>query len=192
MHNKPHTEAAKAKLSAARKGKHAPWKQRPTKLADGVTTYRCGRCLEFLPRESFHSSKRNSLGIRAECRACHSKVSIASRDKDRVRAANRHAEANRRARKAGSQGFVSASDWSDVLRILGSRCLCCGSVENLTQDHVTPLSKGGLHHPTNLQPLCRPCNERKQARMHDYRTDEQRAELWARWVVSFERVEVAQ
>ena len=32
MHNRPHTDAAKAKMSAATKGKPRPWKHRPTKV----------------------------------------------------------------------------------------------------------------------------------------------------------------
>jgi len=71
---------------------------------------------------------------------------------------------------------------------LGDRCLCCGSGILITQDHIVPLARGGLHHPTNLQPLCRPCNERKQARNRDFRTDEQRAAVNAVWVVEFRRV----
>ena len=40
MHNRPHTDAAKAKMSAATKGKPRPWKHRPTKVVDGVLRYR--------------------------------------------------------------------------------------------------------------------------------------------------------
>jgi len=47
----------------------------------------------------------------------------------------------------------------------------------------------GLHHPTNLQPLCRPCNERKQARTVDYRTPQQRAAVEAVWVIEFKKLE---
>jgi 5-methylcytosine-specific restriction endonuclease McrA len=50
---------------------------------------------------------------------------------------------------------------------------------------------GGLHHPTNLQPLCRPCNERKQARTADYRTPQQRAAVEAVRVIEFKKLEQA-
>lgn len=38
-----------------------------------------------------------------------------------------------------------------------SKCLCCGSLENLTKDHWLPKSKGGAG-KNNYVILCRPCN----------------------------------
>lgn len=50
------------------------------------------------------------------------------------------------------------------------RCLRCGSVENLTLDHVVPISLGGAHACNNFQVLCKSCNSRKGARSSaDYR-----------------------
>jgi 5-methylcytosine-specific restriction endonuclease McrA len=187
-HCMPHTEEAKAKMRAAHIGKPAPWKHRPSKEVDGILLYRCGRCGEFLPKDCFHKSKRSSLGIKSESKPCHSAVSIATRDPETTRAAGRRNEATRRARKAGADGRVTAADWRLVLSILGERCLCCGSEAMPTQDHIVPLSKGGRHHPTNLQPLCRICNERKQARAHDYRTPEQRAAVESLWLVEFKQL----
>lgn len=187
-HCMPHTDEAKAKMRVAHLGKPAPWKHRQSKEIDGTMHYRCGHCGGFFPIEGFHRSKRNSLGIKSDCKSCHSAISIASRDPETTRAAGRRNESARRARKAGSEGVVTAADWRRVLSILGERCLCCGSEEQPTQDHIIPLSKGGRHHPTNLQPLCRPCNERKQARVFDYRTAEQRAEVESIWVIEFKRV----
>ena len=41
------------------------------------------------------------------------------------------------------------------------KCVFCGSTENLTVDHIKPLSKAGLHNVENLQCLCMCCNQRK-------------------------------
>jgi hypothetical protein len=41
------------------------------------------------------------------------------------------------------------------------KCLKCGTAENLTIDHILPLSRGGNDDMTNLQALCRTCNWRK-------------------------------
>ena len=40
-------------------------------------------------------------------------------------------------------------------------CACCGSTEDITIDHIIPLSKGGDDELNNLRLLCRSCNSRK-------------------------------
>lgn len=37
-------------------------------------------------------------------------------------------------------------------------CVCCGTDEHITTDHIIPLDHGGAHHPQNCQPLCLSCN----------------------------------
>lgn len=44
-------------------------------------------------------------------------------------------------------------------------CLHCGSVENLSLDHIHPYSRGGEDTLENLQTLCRSCNSKKGARV---------------------------
>lgn len=43
----------------------------------------------------------------------------------------------------------------------GYTCAECGAFENLTIDHVTPVSKGGSDELDNLRFLCRGCNSKK-------------------------------
>lgn len=45
------------------------------------------------------------------------------------------------------------------------KCVCCGSLKNLTIDHIKPVSKGGANEPENLQTLCHSCNGRKSDRI---------------------------
>ena len=40
-------------------------------------------------------------------------------------------------------------------------CAKCGSTQNITVDHIKPVSKGGGNEIDNLQFLCWPCNHRK-------------------------------
>jgi 5-methylcytosine-specific restriction endonuclease McrA len=50
-------------------------------------------------------------------------------------------------------------------------CQMCGrfvECENMTQDHVVPLSKEGYHAIVNLQPICSNCNSSKHNRMPSY------------------------
>jgi 5-methylcytosine-specific restriction endonuclease McrA len=70
--------------------------------------------------------------------------------------------------------------WRQVLEILGTVCLKCGAAP-ITRDHVVPIARGGLNHPANLQPLCRPCNNHKGDQIMDYRTDAQRSQILKRW-----------
>jgi 5-methylcytosine-specific restriction endonuclease McrA len=47
-----------------------------------------------------------------------------------------------------------------------SRCTYCHSKENLTIDHKHPKSLGGTDKESNLQTLCRTCNEIKSGIPH--------------------------
>jgi 5-methylcytosine-specific restriction endonuclease McrA len=46
------------------------------------------------------------------------------------------------------------------------RCVYCGkrAKGHLTQDHLTPLAKGGNHTKNNIVPACRKCNAIKGTR----------------------------
>lgn len=60
--------------------------------------------------------------------------------------------------------IVGSSRKSLKIKILerdGSKCRECSRVNNLTLDHVIPLSEGGLHEEENLQILCQICHEKK-------------------------------
>ncbi len=50
-----------------------------------------------------------------------------------------------------------------------SNCLKCGSVSDLTIDHIKPVSCGGENTHDNLQVLCRLCNSKKSSYPADYR-----------------------
>jgi hypothetical protein len=43
----------------------------------------------------------------------------------------------------------------------GNKCVVCKSTESLTLDHLKPKSKGGGDEDSNLQTLCRRCNQLK-------------------------------
>lgn len=46
-------------------------------------------------------------------------------------------------------------------------CIYCGSGEDLTLDHLTPLANGGAHTQDNLGVACRSCNSRKGTKTYE-------------------------
>lgn len=102
-HCTPHTAEAKSKISAAKRGKAAPWKHRETKEVDGVTLYRCGRCSGFFSLNGFYRNRRTLLGITSECKKCHTRTSIISRDPNKAR--DRNAAYMARARASDPERF---------------------------------------------------------------------------------------
>lgn len=81
------------------------------------------------------------------------------------RSAARH---YRRARRYQAPGDFDSDEWAIIVAWWG-KCLVCGTRDDLTVDHVVPLSRGGSNGVSNLQPLCGPCNSRKGRRIIDYR-----------------------
>lgn len=64
--------------------------------------------------------------------------------------------------------------WNNLIAFYSpnNECLCCGVMDRrLGADHVVPLSKGGSGRIFNIQPMCFPCNARKNAKTVDYRPD---------------------
>ena len=59
---------------------------------------------------------------------------------------------------------VSTQGLANKMAMWGGKCWVCGhelDTDNLTFDHVKPLSKGGLDILANIRPCCRSCNCRK-------------------------------
>lgn len=147
--------------------------------------WRCSGCGCLLPASKFHKTTTNSSGLTSRCKACHREQSKRTRNAACHRECKRASESTRRARARAQGGVVSASDYQQLATILGAACLRCGSTGSLQWDHIVPLARGGEHRPTNLQPLCRRCNETKQARTADYRTAKQQQEIAAVWIAGF-------
>jgi 5-methylcytosine-specific restriction endonuclease McrA len=76
-----------------------------------------------------------------------------------VKANARH---NRRARTKGQK--VTLEEWTAIKEHQKQRCYWCKGKfkdEELTMDHVIPLSKEGLHDASNIVAACMPCNTKK-------------------------------
>lgn len=95
---------------------------------------------------------------------------LRAKNKDSVAAANR----KQRAKRKNAEVFAVSK--KELNRIYASPCVFCGATENITLDHVIPLSRGGRHSVGNLQALCFSCNHRKHAKfMMEWRIAESRS-----------------
>ena len=75
---------------------------------------------------------------------------------DKVRAKNR----KRRAVQSAAQAFDVVD--RDTRSLQEGTCMACGSSEELSLEHLIPLSRGGDHGIGNLATLCTPCNSSKK------------------------------
>lgn len=96
--------------------------------------------------------KKNLEAVRASRRAVKKRHPHANRSYVRVRKA--------RKRQLSVVPFTPAQ-LQARLSFFGHRCWMCGSDQEITLDHVKPLSKGGAHILCNLRPACGPCNYKK-------------------------------
>ena len=69
---------------------------------------------------------------------------------------------------AKPRGRVSKTDRAFVFKRDNNECLSCDSKENLTIDHIIPVSKGGKNERGNYQTLCYDCNTSKGDRTRNY------------------------
>jgi len=94
-------------------------------------------------------------------RAYYGKGLCAAHYQSRIR------DPRRRAQKKGAErNDFTTEQWQQKLDESSYRCAYCGtSDENLTQDHVIPLSRGGNHTASNIVPACGSCNSKKSNRL---------------------------
>lgn len=72
----------------------------------------------------------------------------------------------RRARAASAPGHRTDEQTKSRWLYHGNKCIYCGSTENLTDEHLIPLSRGGSDWPANIAPSCKSCNCSKNTKTH--------------------------
>ena len=79
---------------------------------------------------------------------------------EQVRLFNIRARARRRALETSAPGHCTQAQLEARIAIYGHRCWICHEPWRAI-DHVKPLCRGGSNWPSNLRPICGPCNSRK-------------------------------
>jgi 5-methylcytosine-specific restriction endonuclease McrA len=130
---------------------------RGSRLSNGASKL-CGRCEEDKPNESYGSNASRPDGLDVLCRECKRQADAAWSAANKVKVAEKSQK--RRAVKLTRPHYVLTR--KDLRRLSRSRCLACGSSEDLHVDHLIPLAReGSTHGIGNLISLCRPCNSSK-------------------------------
>lgn len=64
-------------------------------------------------------------------------------------------------KKKSNRKYLTKKMREKVLEKYHHSCLHCNTSENLSIDHIKPVSKGGTNKFSNLQILCKSCNSKK-------------------------------
>lgn len=118
----------------------------------------CRLCGAEKPLELFELDKRVKGGRTNRCKACKAALD------DRAHRAYR--DMKKRALKAGVPMEVTVSELRLLYAAHDGKCIYCGKSEAEAGcrhhiDHVTPLSRGGTNHISNLMLACASCNRSK-------------------------------
>lgn len=81
--------------------------------------------------------------------------------KYRVNHRDRIVIAESKRKQAVVEGDLTTEQWIGIKSVHNQKCAICKKETKLTLDHIIPLSKGGKHTASNIQPLCKSCNSRK-------------------------------
>lgn len=141
-------------------------------------TKACSRCKQVQPFEAFNKDKSDPTGLQSRCRNCERIVRrdyyLRNKDKEVARVSKWHkstleGKARRKRARLNRQALIRNAESKfitrkEFLRLSRTPCFYCGSKNNLTLDHIVPLSRGGRHSIGNLVSACNMCNATKNAR----------------------------
>lgn len=118
----------------------------------------CRLCHETKPLDLFENDMRVKGGITSRCKACKAGMND--------RAGALLANMRRRAAIDGSTVDVTREQINALYEAFDGKCAYCGAEEDgegrrHAVDHVIPVSRGGMHHLSNLVLACNSCNPSK-------------------------------
>lgn len=144
----------------------------------------CSSCSRCLPADAF-GARFDRGGNCKECRSIDSAKHYAENRDSYIRYAKEYRANNLQAvramalrgqkkrhllmKKARANSRVTPEEKFRLVAKYGYTCMCCGSIEKITFDHVIPITKGGKDEVSNIQLLCGSCNSSKGQKSTDYR-----------------------
>mgnify|MGYP001572792533 CR=1 FL=1 len=141
--------------------------QYPEKIIVRRKAYRATHLEEIKSRaRAYNLKNRQKLNEKARASREKNRSRIRARQK---RYTSKHMDhirvkvARRRATKRNAVlNDLTGAQWGAIKAHYGHRCVYCGKKPGrLTQDHLTPLSRGGNHTASNVVPSCQSCNSKK-------------------------------
>jgi len=165
------SEETKKKIGLANKGKShgSSWNKGLTKGNDSrVAKMAMARTGKGNPMFGKKLSKETKRKISIALSGNKSYLWIDGRSTKDPRDYHRYLEARRRARKRENGGSHTWEEWLNLKTKYNFTCPACGIIEpeiKLTEDHIVPLLHGGTDDISNIQPLCKSCNDSKGARI---------------------------
>jgi 5-methylcytosine-specific restriction endonuclease McrA len=116
----------------------------------------CSTCKKSKEFDDFHNDKTQPDGKRHECKECKSKYDIGYgkvRDK-------KSAEKRKEIEKELNENFTGAQV-QEQLELFGHKCFNCGTIKELSTDHLYPINMGYPLTEENCIILCKSCNSSK-------------------------------
>jgi len=151
--------------------------KKDNRLSSGLTNICkvCNNAGERTPEKAAANKKRYNKWVK-ENRERSREIKKKYADKNKEKIAKRKSEyyknnpdkwriytAKRRAVvKEAETNYISDEE---ISTLYASPCFYCGETENITMEHLIPLSRGGRHSIGNLAPMCESCNKSKNDKL---------------------------
>ena len=87
---------------------------------------------------------------------------VQNKNKEKYLEDRRMYSQKRRSILKGLDNNFTEEDWLYCKKYFNYCCAYCGNANNLTQEHVIPVTKGGTYTKNNIIPACTSCNCSKQ------------------------------
>ena len=152
-------------------------KKKEPRVIVGRVCWRCGSCGRYLPAQEFYEDRRTPNGLKSQCKTCHTRSNLKTRDLIKKRLANRAYMRRNRERNLVNVRAQECLASRKRPRTVGRRaryllnlavrrgdivkpdnCSCCGRDDLILHGHHEDYSK-----PLDVTWLCSECHgERHQ------------------------------